>query len=130
MVALTLFFDRNIGLRVPKALRALRPPIAIQDHQQVGFAIDAPDDEWLAKVGTKGWVVITQDRKFHKETLELAALQDHSVRCFYLHGGSDAMWSTFCNFISAFPRIVEIAREVPAPFIYQVKGRRVWPVKI
>ena len=82
------------------------------------------------KVGTKGWVVITQDRKFHKETLALAALQDHSVRCFYLHGGSDAMWSTFCNFISAFPRIVEIAREVPAPFIYQVKGRRVWPVKI
>ena len=117
-------------MRIPKALRGLRPPVAIKDHQQVGFAIDAPDDEWLAKVGRKGWVVITQDRKFHKETLELAAVKAHSVRCFYLHGGSDAMWSTFCNLISAFPRIVEIAGREPAPFIYQVKGRRAWPVKI
>ncbi len=65
MAALTLFFDRNLGVRVPKALRTARPPVAIKDHQQVGFAIDAPDDEWLAKVGTKDWVVITHDRKFH-----------------------------------------------------------------
>ena len=130
MAALTLFFDRNIGLRVPKALRTLRPPVAIKDHQQVGFDIDAPDDEWLAIVGAKSWVVITQDRKFHKVTLELAAVQTHSVRCFYLHGGSDVMWSTFCSFITAFPRIIEIADQVPAPFIYQVKGKRVWPVKM
>ena len=130
MAALTLFFDRCIGLRVPKALRAVRPPVAIKDHQQVGFDGNTPDDEWLAKVGTKGWVVITQDRKFHKRELEIAAVQAHSVRCFYLYGGSDPAWSTFCNFISAFPRIVEVAEQVPAPFIYQVRGRRVWPVKV
>lgn len=130
MAALTLFFDRNIGLRVPKALRILRPPVGIKIHQEVGFDKEAPDDEWLAKVGAKGWVVITQDRKFHEVTLELAAVQTHSVRCFYLHGGSDVVWSTFCNFITVFPRIIEIAEQEPTPFIYQVKGRRVWPVKM
>ena len=131
MAALTLFFDYNIGKRVPKALRAARPPaVAIKDHLQVGFAKEAPDDEWLAKVGTKGWVVITHDRKFHKRELEIAAIKAHSVRCFYLRGGSDPTWNKVYNFVSAFPRIVEIADQVPAPFIYQVKGRRVWPAKI
>ena len=115
---------------MPKALRAVQPPVAIKDLQQVGFDDTAPDDEWLAKVGTKGWVVITQDRKLHKKELEIAAIKAHSARCFYLHGGSDPVWSAFCSLVTAFPRIVKIASEVPAPFIYQVKGRRVWPVKI
>lgn len=115
---------------MPKALRTVRPPVAIRDHQQEGFALDAPDDEWLATVGAKGWVVITQDRKFHKLELEKAAVQAHSVRCFYLYGGSEPVWSTFYTLVSVFPRIVKIASEMPAPFIYQIKGRRVWPVNI
>lgn len=130
MAALTLYFDRNLGVRVPKALRTARPPVAIKDHQQVGFAIDAPDDEWLAKVGTKGWVVITHDQKFHEKGAEIAAIKAHSVRCFYLDGGSDPTWSKICSIVGVFPRIMEIADKAQAPFIYQIRGKRVSPVEI
>ena len=124
MAELTFYFDRNIGVRVPKALRSVRPPICIKYHQEVGFPLDAPDDEWLAQVGAKGWVVVSQDRKFHQLQSELAAVQAHSVRCFYLHGGSQPRWCTFRDFICALSRMVEIANHEPAPFIYELKGRR------
>ena len=84
---------------------------------------------WRKSERRAGWSS-PRTRKFHKKELEIAAIKAHSARCFYLHGGSDPVWSAFCSLVTAFPRIVKIASEVPAPFIYQVKGRRVWAVKI
>ncbi len=109
---------------MPKALRSLRPPIYIKYHQELGLALDAQDDEWLAQVGAKGWVVISQDRKFHQLRSELAAVQAHSVRCFYLHGGSEPMWYTFRDFTCALSRMIKIAEQQLPPFIYELKGRR------
>ncbi len=129
MGQLTLFFDRCVGLRVPKALRIVRPPVVVKDHQQVGFDGNTPDDEWLAKVGQKGWVVVTQDRKFHKQEAEIAAVHAHGVRCFYLHGGSDPAWTTFRNLVIALPRIIDLAEREPAPFIYQAKRGHIRRVK-
>ena len=45
-----LFFDRNVGTVVPKALKALNLPIPVEYHDDL-FPINTPDDQWLAQVG-------------------------------------------------------------------------------
>lgn len=129
MAQLTFFFDRQIGVRLPKALQTLRPPVRIRYHQEAGFADDAPDDVWLTEVGKKQWIVIGQDRKYHQLQQQLAAIKAHSVRCFYLHCASQTRWQTLCNFIGAHKRMMDIAENEPAPFIYEFRGKQLCPVK-
>src|SRR5262249_51331803 len=58
---------------VPTALRAAGAIVeAHADH----FAQDASDDEWLAAVGTRGWIVITKDTAIRHRGTELLANQD------------------------------------------------------
>ena len=121
MGQLTFYFDRNVGTRLPAALNGLRPPFRVAWHQNQGFAADLPDDEWMHIVGPRQWVVVSQDRKFHKMENELAAVRQHSLRCFYLPCASDGTWATLCNIIRAHERMMEIARSQPAPFIYDLR---------
>ena len=122
MAPLTFFFDRNIGKRVPKALRTLCPPVLVRYHQEVGFDRDADDDAWLPVVGEKGWVVISQDRKFHEQATERAAIKTYSIRCFYLPCASQTRWHTLCNFVRSHERMIALAEREPAPFIFELKG--------
>ena len=115
---------------MPKALRVVRAPVAIKGFGDVGFDGETPDDEWLAEVGSKNWAVITQDRKFHKNEVEIAAVKAHSVRCFYLHGGSESSWATLRSLVIAFPRIVKIAGSERPPFIYHIQEGRLWRQEI
>lgn len=51
-----------------------------KDH----FRDDAPDAEWLAEVGRRGWVVLTKDEAIRRNPLELNALLAGNVRAFIL----------------------------------------------
>lgn len=59
-----LFFDRNVGKRIPEAFIRLKLPAEIKYHQN-HFAADTPDDDWLKAAGAQERVVISQDLKFH-----------------------------------------------------------------
>jgi hypothetical protein len=122
---LTFFFDRTFGTRLPKALSSMKPPVAIKWHQEEGFSIDSPDDEWLGKVGPKKWVVLSQDRKWHRVESELAAIKQHNIRCFYLPCASEPRWFSLCLIAKIHEKMMELANEEPAPFIFDItkKGK-------
>lgn len=43
-----------------------------------------PDSTWLEQAGKEGWVVLTKDKMIRWRVDELAAVQGHGVRVFYL----------------------------------------------
>ena len=56
----TLFLDRNLGKHiVAERLRAEGMAVEVHDDH---LPLDAPDEDWIALVGRKGWVAITKYR--------------------------------------------------------------------
>ena len=73
-----LFLDRNLGKHViADRLRAEGMPVEVHDDH---LPSDAPDEDWLAHVGRKGWVALTKDKNIRYRTAELAAIRKHGAR--------------------------------------------------
>ena len=119
-----LFFDRDVGTALPKALDVLRLPTRVEYHQSQ-FPIEAQDDTWIPVVGAQGWTLIGHDSRHHQEEAELQAIKQYEIGCFYLWGAEALRWEKMRCFLRAYERILEAARGTPRPFIYRVteKGR-------
>lgn len=135
MEPLTLYFDRNIGTRIPEALRLLGMRNVLHHHIHRGkvgetlpigrgqtslFKQDEKDDVWLDFVGQRKWIVFGQDYKWHNEPAVLAAIKQHSIGCFYLPGAQATSWSTLRVFARSYDRILQVSKNAPRPFIYRV----------
>ena len=118
MDKLTLYFDRNVGKRLPSALSKLRPPADIRWHQGEGFAQNLPDDVRLEAVARRNWIVLTQDLKLHVLESERQAIMQHSARCFYLPGANDGLWQTLCTVTRIHKKILQLSLSTPAPLIF------------
>ncbi len=115
----TLFFDRDVGKRLPEVLARLRLPIEVEflrDH----FAQDTPDEVWMPEIGRRGWIIIGHDRRHHLEPSERAAIIDYRIRCFYLWGGSEQLWEKVRCFLRAFELILDAIVYLTPPFILDV----------
>ena len=121
---MTFYFDRNFGWRFPEAVRAARPPFAVEYHQdrknKFRFRPDAPDDEWLAKVAGEGWIVFSHDRKFHMLLPEISAVKQYKAGCFYLPGASSPTWDKTRYFMRAYEGIMDRIKLTAKPFIFEL----------
>ena len=122
----TLFWDKNIGTTIPRALRMLNPPdVSVRYYQEEypgsSSTPEPGDDLWLSDVGNKGWFVVTQDQRLHRNAPELRAIKHHNVGCFYLKGASDSRWDIFRHFVCSFDRIIQVAEDTPRPFVYRIQ---------
>lgn len=116
---------------MPQAIQSMQPPFKVKWHQEQGFAQDMDDDEWMAIVGPARWIVLSQDRKFHKLPAELLAIKQHAIRCFYLPMARQNRWLSLCHIAWRWEKIQEMARTQPAPFIYEMKeNRQFYKVKL
>jgi hypothetical protein len=117
---LTFYFDRCFGRRFPEALKRVRPPFIVEYHNGMKFKHDMPDDEWLSIVGDKGWVVFSHDKKFHRLTVEAAAIRQFNIACFYIYGASSSLWYKLFYFVRGYEKIMKIIRNEEKPFIYDL----------
>ena len=122
MGKLTFFFDRTFGTRLPSVLRSMDPPMHIRWHQDQGFALQMPDDEWMNVVGPAQWVVVSQDRKWHTVEAEAAAIKQHGLRCFYFPCASESRWVSLEHFMRRHERMQHLSRTIAAPFIFHLKN--------
>jgi PIN like domain len=53
-------------------------------------ALGAADEDWLGRVGTRGWACLTRDLKIYERPAELAAYQRAPVHVFLLPGEATA----------------------------------------
>lgn len=114
---MTLFFDRNVGRALPKALRLLGLKVEYHDEH---FLPNTQDDQWLATVGEAGWTVVGHDKKFHEIGAELQAVQHHSLGVFYLWGANATKWDKMRLFARVYDKIVSVIGSERRPFIYRV----------
>jgi uncharacterized LabA/DUF88 family protein len=100
-------------------LIGLRAPFNIEYHddKKHGFAQDEDDDKWLAEVSAKKWIVISHDKRFHKDSQAIEAVRQHGGHVFYLDGGSSVKWDKLRRFCFGYRRICAILNAKKAPFI-------------
>ena len=114
-----LFFDRDVGIKLPKALKDLRLPVPVEYHQ-LYFAQNAADDLWMPVIGVRRWFVVGHDRHHHTRASELAAVTDYGIGCFCLWGGDKPLHEKMRCFLAAYDKIIEATCTTPRPFVYRV----------
>lgn len=117
---LTFYFDRCCGDRFPKAIKHANPPFEVEYHHGLGLRPDVKDDKWLSIVGKKGWIVLSHDKKFHRNAPEIASIKQHNIGCFYLTGANSTTWENLENFIRSYRKMEEVVETKKKPFIYRV----------
>lgn len=112
---LTYFLDRSLGrFKLAIALRQAGLHVKVHDDY---FQQDATDEEWLAGVGQRGWIVLTKDEKIRYHARELRALVAHGVRAFVLTArnvNADEMASTV---LGARKKIEQLLAKYEGPFM-------------
>lgn len=120
MESLILYFDRCLGKKVPEALVKLTCPFQVRWHQGERFSQGLEDDKWLHEVGSKNWVVISHDAKWHREPAAIEAIKQHRIKCFYLYGANSLMFFKLGSLSHNWPKIQAKIKNEKGPFIYRV----------
>jgi predicted nuclease of predicted toxin-antitoxin system len=113
----TWFVDRSLGRKIVLDLRAAG--FQVEEHG-AHFADDAPDAEWLAEAGRRGWVVLTKDKAVRRNALELAAILAGGVVCFSLGHGNLKAEQMVQAFVAARARMEKALRRYAPPFTASV----------
>ena len=114
-----LFFDRDVGTALPRALNVLRLPTRVE-YLQNHFPADSQDDQWMPVVGARGWILIGHDRMHHRRHPESSAIHQYEMGCFYLWGAQALRWEKMRCFLNAYERILDAIATTPKPFIYRI----------
>ena len=82
-MSVVYFTDRDLGLRFPEILTTAG--LTVERHRD-HFAPDAPDEEWLAVAGARGWVALSHNSRIRYTPNEKQAVLSHPVRLLVIVG--------------------------------------------
>ena len=91
-------------------------------HDSVFQEEDTPDDVWLSRAGSEGWIVLTKDKLIRKRPIERHALLASGVRAFVFTGGNLSGVEMAESIIGALPRILRVVENTSPPFIARITG--------
>lgn len=112
------YLDRSLGRhQVADALRAAGARVEVHDDQ---FDQDCPDQDWLAEVGRRRWVVLTKDERIAYRRLESLAVAESRVRMFVLVAGDLVGEQMAAAFVTALKSMERFTRAHDPPFIAKV----------
>jgi hypothetical protein len=115
-LTLVFFTDRDLGNSFAAILKA--GGLSVERHSD-HFAPDCPDEEWLAEVGTRGWVALTHDARIRYKPNELAAVVRHGVRLLVIVGKAP-LPDLAASFVATRNQIEAFLKRAPAPVIAKV----------
>lgn len=116
----TLFLDRNLGRHiVADRLRSEGMKVEIHDDH---LPPDAPDEDWIALVGRKGWVAVTKDKNMRYRAGELASIRDHSARVVVVRTKNATGQDIAALLVAGRRRIARFVKSTPAPFVAGITG--------
>lgn len=113
---LVFFVDRSLGGKlVVEALRAAGAQVVAHDE---AFDQNATDVDWLAHAGRRGWVVLTKDSAIRRHAHEKTMFRDAACRVFLLASGNMIGSEMALAFVTALPRMRDLAASTEAPFLF------------
>jgi PIN like domain len=86
------------------------------------FPEDTPDEEWLTRAGSEGWIVLTKDKAIRKRPIERDALLAANVRAFVFTGGNMSGVEMAESIVGAIPKMLALIATSPPPFIARITG--------
>jgi len=112
---LVLYLDRNLGNHViATVLREAGHRVEIHDDH---LPIDAPDEDWIALVGRKGWVAVTKDKNVRYRIGEINAIKSFNARVIVVRA-KNATGSDIAELLVCYhERIRRFSLRTPAPFV-------------
>lgn len=115
---IVVFVDRSLGRGyVADALRAAGVDVVLHDDH---FDQHTLDVEWLPAVASRGWIVLTKDKRIRFRSSERRALVNSGARMFVLVSGN-ARGEELASWIRRhLARMLDLALHEPAPFIAAV----------
>jgi len=117
---MTFFFDNNLSPKLVNGLKAFGENVT---HLRVHFSGATQDSVWLPKIGKKGWVLITADKKIRRKPHERQALKDNRVGAFVFSvtGLDHCEWIRLT--VRRWSEIKNFASKTTPPYIYRVPSR-------
>jgi hypothetical protein len=92
----------------------------VEIHKDQNFPSDAKDEEWLPIIGSKGWVIVTSDRRIWSRQVEIAALLRSGAASFVLTAASATAAQNADSFLKALPDVLGCLKKFPRPFVAQI----------
>jgi hypothetical protein len=84
------------------------------------FPPAAPDDQWLAAVSQRGWVVLTKDKRLRYNFPELLAITKNNARVYTLVSGNMTAFQMAEIFVKAAFHIEKTVELQQPPYIAKV----------
>ena len=112
--SINIFIDRSLGRKIAEPLREAGANVFLHDDY---FAQDVVDEEWLAEVGTRGWIVLTKDKMIRRRTIEREALLNANVKAFFFMSGNIPFAEVAQIIARALPAIQKFIAKHEPPFI-------------
>lgn len=114
----TFFTDEGLGgKQVANALRETGERVERHaDHFKPGVS----DEDWLAEVAGKRWIILVKDEAIGRNPLEIAAIK-RSKACVFTLASQQMTGPEMAEaFVAARHRIKQLARKHQGPFIAKV----------
>lgn len=112
--SINIFIDRSLGRKIAEPLRKAGANVFLHDDY---FAQDVVDEEWLAEVGTRGWIVLTKDKMIRRRTIEREALLNTNVKAFFFMSGNIPFAEVAQIIAKALPGMQKFIVKHEPPFI-------------
>ena len=119
------FTDRNLGKRFGRRLRELGLQVELHDDH---FSQNASDEEILAFISARGWVLLTLDLHLRYRPAEKEAIRRHAARVIHLKINTQWRLLTLAEHLAGHRHRVEnfLKKNQPPLFaVYRIdsKGR-------
>jgi len=122
------FFDRSLGKATATRLRDRGWIIHLIAEYYQDDAADIADEEWIAEGCSRGWILLTKDKKIRYRSHELGALDSGHLFC--LQSGNLGLDEMAQRFVDAEPAILSATRRHSVGFWHvHAAGRitKMWP---
>ena len=122
------FFDRSLGKASANRLRDRGWIIHLIADFYPDDASDVADEQWIAEGCSRGWMLLTKDKKIRYRARELGALETGHLFC--LVSGNLGLDDMAQRFVEAEQAMISASRRHPIGFWHvHAQGRitRMWP---
>jgi hypothetical protein len=121
-VSPVFFCDRNLGKGFGQKLRELGLAVELHDDH---FAPDVSDEDLLRVVASRGWVVLTLDKRMRYRQEEKAAILRYraGVILFPFPKNPQKGWLLVLasEFYQAQPQVQDFLQKTPPPFVARLR---------
>lgn len=116
-----LFFDEDVGSRLPRAVALIRLPGATVEYPGRPYGplpLGAKDSEWLPRAGEGRWLVFSCNYHMLEVEAEFALIIQHKVGIVFAKSGSYQTWELMRMLIERWDWLRQLDDGEPRPFAY------------